>query len=146
MKNSNDNIGNRTRDLPACSAVSQPAAPPRASHRMYIISITDDRGLKIFQKYSNNPTITRLRKMIYSKFHTVYPHILLATIQIYSIWRRGDWNFVNPWSKSFNEYNRNFYDSLRSINSLCAESRYFVLKLKQVVIMEHNKPASRNTK
>ena len=30
MKNSNDNIGNRTRDLPACSAVPQPTAPPRA--------------------------------------------------------------------------------------------------------------------
>jgi hypothetical protein len=30
MKNSNDNIGNRTRDLPVCSAVPQPTAPPRA--------------------------------------------------------------------------------------------------------------------
>jgi len=30
MKNSNDTIGNRTRDLPACSAVPQPAAPPGA--------------------------------------------------------------------------------------------------------------------
>ena len=30
MKNSNDIIGNRTRDLPACRAVSQPTAPPRA--------------------------------------------------------------------------------------------------------------------
>jgi hypothetical protein len=30
MKNSNDTIGNRTRDLPACSAVTQPVAPPRA--------------------------------------------------------------------------------------------------------------------
>ena len=30
MKNSNDNIGNRTRDLPACSAVPQPTALPRA--------------------------------------------------------------------------------------------------------------------
>jgi hypothetical protein len=29
MKNSNDNIGNRTRDLPACNAVPQPSAPPR---------------------------------------------------------------------------------------------------------------------
>jgi hypothetical protein len=26
VKNSNDTIGNRTRDLPACSAVSQPSA------------------------------------------------------------------------------------------------------------------------
>ena len=30
MKNSNDTIGNRTRDLPACSAEPQPTAPPRA--------------------------------------------------------------------------------------------------------------------
>ena len=30
MKNSNDTIGNRTRDLPACSAVPQLTAPPRA--------------------------------------------------------------------------------------------------------------------
>jgi hypothetical protein len=30
MKNSNDTIGNRTRDLPACSAVPQPTAPARA--------------------------------------------------------------------------------------------------------------------
>ena len=28
MKNSNDTIGNRTRDLPACSAVPQLIAPP----------------------------------------------------------------------------------------------------------------------
>jgi hypothetical protein len=31
LKNSNDTIGNRTRDLPACSAVSQPTASLRAS-------------------------------------------------------------------------------------------------------------------
>jgi hypothetical protein len=30
MKNSEDTIGNRTRDLPACGAVPQPTAPPRA--------------------------------------------------------------------------------------------------------------------
>jgi hypothetical protein len=30
MKNSNDTIVNRTRDLPASSAVPQPNAPPRA--------------------------------------------------------------------------------------------------------------------
>jgi len=30
MKNSSDTIGNRTRDLPACSAVPQPTASPRA--------------------------------------------------------------------------------------------------------------------
>jgi hypothetical protein len=30
MKNSNDTIENRNRDLPACSAVPQPTVPPRA--------------------------------------------------------------------------------------------------------------------
>ena len=30
MKNSSDTVGNRTRDIPACSAVPQPAALPRA--------------------------------------------------------------------------------------------------------------------
>ena len=30
MKNFNDTIGNGTRDLPACSAVPQPTAPPAA--------------------------------------------------------------------------------------------------------------------
>ena len=29
MKNSNDTIGNGTRDFPACSAVPQPTATPR---------------------------------------------------------------------------------------------------------------------
>jgi hypothetical protein len=32
MKNFNDTIGNRTHDLPACSAIPQPTAPPRAPH------------------------------------------------------------------------------------------------------------------
>jgi len=32
MKNSNDIIGNRTRDLPTCSAVPQPTAPSRTPH------------------------------------------------------------------------------------------------------------------
>jgi hypothetical protein len=31
MKNSNGIIGNRTRDLPACSAVPEPTEPPRAN-------------------------------------------------------------------------------------------------------------------
>ena len=31
VKNSNETIGDRTRDLPACSAMPQPTAPPRAS-------------------------------------------------------------------------------------------------------------------
>ena len=41
MKNSSDTIGNRTRDLPACSAVLQPTAPPRAPYiYIYIYDIS----------------------------------------------------------------------------------------------------------
>jgi hypothetical protein len=36
VKNSSDNIGNRARDLPACSAVPQPTAPPRTP-LLYVI-------------------------------------------------------------------------------------------------------------
>jgi hypothetical protein len=36
MKNYSDNIGNRTRDLLACSAVPQPTALPRARIYIYI--------------------------------------------------------------------------------------------------------------
>jgi hypothetical protein len=39
MKNSNDTIGNRTRDLPDCRTVPQPTAPSRTPnkqlHKMY---------------------------------------------------------------------------------------------------------------
>jgi hypothetical protein len=34
MKNSNDTIGNRTRELPTCSAVPQPTALPRAPRKL----------------------------------------------------------------------------------------------------------------
>jgi len=41
MKVSNDIIANRTRDLPACSAVPQPTAPPRATLKSeYIYTFT----------------------------------------------------------------------------------------------------------
>ena len=33
MKNSNDTIGNQTHDLPTCSAVPQPTAPPRTPNQ-----------------------------------------------------------------------------------------------------------------
>jgi len=36
MKNSNGTIWNRTRDLPACSAVPQPTAPPHVRYTGYL--------------------------------------------------------------------------------------------------------------
>jgi hypothetical protein len=38
MKNSNDDIGNRTRDLPACIAVPQPNALTRAPQQTHKIT------------------------------------------------------------------------------------------------------------
>ena len=56
MKNSDGTIGNRTRDLPACSAVPQPTAPLRASLRpnksinyYHIIRLLDSRLIKILR-------------------------------------------------------------------------------------------------
>ena len=42
IKNFSDTIGNRTRDLPACNAVSQPTAPPCAPMKMLVVSIITD--------------------------------------------------------------------------------------------------------
>ena len=40
MKNSNDTIGNRTPDLPTCSAVPQPTAPPRFQTTNNLVGLT----------------------------------------------------------------------------------------------------------
>jgi hypothetical protein len=50
MKNSNDTIGNRTRDFPACTAVPQPTAPPRAPVLLLILPYFLERDAK----YSGN--------------------------------------------------------------------------------------------
>jgi hypothetical protein len=42
-KNSSDFIGNRTRDLPVCSAVPQPTAPPRTPNYFSMATIIRDR-------------------------------------------------------------------------------------------------------
>jgi hypothetical protein len=39
MRNSNDTIGNRTRDIPACGVVAQSTAPPRAPSLKLIYNI-----------------------------------------------------------------------------------------------------------
>ena len=44
MNNSSDTIWNRTRDLPAYSAVPQPTAPPRLPKSAYIVLIIKFRA------------------------------------------------------------------------------------------------------
>jgi len=50
-KKSNDTIGNRTRDLPACSAVPQPTAPPAACSHMHCVLRHNSRLLQSSQSY-----------------------------------------------------------------------------------------------
>jgi hypothetical protein len=47
MKNSNGTIGNRTRDLPVCSAVPQQTAPPRARNVLCIIYDYKNKQLEL---------------------------------------------------------------------------------------------------
>ena len=39
MKHSNDTIGNRTRDVPACSAVAKPTVPQRAPVVLIVVVV-----------------------------------------------------------------------------------------------------------
>ena len=51
MKNSNDTIGNRTRDFQTCRAVPQPTAPPRAHNRTARLDVI----------YSTNTNVLHIR-------------------------------------------------------------------------------------
>ena len=50
MKNSNDTIGNRTHHLPACSAVPQPTAPPRAPNAK-VLAVIFERNISKFSLF-----------------------------------------------------------------------------------------------
>jgi hypothetical protein len=54
MKNSNDTIGNRTRDLPACRAVPQLTAPSRAPQLPTVETLFS--FIDIMQLSNNSPT------------------------------------------------------------------------------------------
>jgi hypothetical protein len=51
IKNSNDTIGNRTRDLPVCIAVPQPTAPPRAPTEQ--LSGRAEFNMDLFSNFEN---------------------------------------------------------------------------------------------
>jgi hypothetical protein len=79
MKKSSDTIGNRTRDLTACSTVPQPTAPPRAPNiKMYLISIghkdtfcdVSVQILNSMEAESSSPTAGPVR--FYGKFCGMY--------------------------------------------------------------------------
>ena len=60
MKKSNDIIGNRTRDLPVCSAVPQPTAPPRPPSIPLV-----ETNFGHFEHYQDNATQNLIRLVTY---------------------------------------------------------------------------------
>ena len=77
MKNSNDTIGNRTRDIPACTAVPQPAAPPRIPDRINALvrkeSGSNYKAIPCFPLRYLEKKLRKFRK-------TALCHALLVTI------------------------------------------------------------------
>jgi hypothetical protein len=70
IKNSKDTIENRSRDLPVCSAVPQPTAPPRAPANwedactlLYFISICNAAAPTTTTKITNKTTFTNFQQM-----------------------------------------------------------------------------------
>jgi hypothetical protein len=70
MKNSNDTIGNGTRDLPTCSAVPQPTAPPAACPlpQKYYVQFCIYHTMSIFRQFcymrERNPVKRLFRTII----------------------------------------------------------------------------------
>ena len=62
MKNSSDTVENRTRDLPACSAVPQPTAPPRTA----LVKVVTLNGQAQSSKFSPE-TVTFMIMFVFIK-------------------------------------------------------------------------------
>ena len=58
MKNFNDTIGNRNRDLQACSQIPQPSAPPRTPLQVILNSLLREDPKSIQKPANNRNTIT----------------------------------------------------------------------------------------
>jgi len=110
MKNSNDTIGNRTRDLPTCSAVPQPTAPPSASglHAKYLLLLSDFNGNSIFlthfqkRKYPNtkfkeNP-LSRIRDFFFNADRHDEGNILISKFLRKAL--KSEFHFPLIWLRS----------------------------------------------
>ena len=68
MKNSNDTIGNRARDLPASSAVPQPTAPPCTSTRSQYESVI---SVRVRKRLLRDEAIKRMINRKHSRYEVV---------------------------------------------------------------------------
>jgi len=77
MKNSNDTIGNRTRDLPTCSAVPQPTALPRAPCTWCAHTFLCYLSTKFHKPRKNWPLVDTVKpqgKTVLDGHHIVFAH------------------------------------------------------------------------
>ena len=78
MKNSNHRIGNRTGDLPYCSAVPQPTAPSR--HR-FPVKIYYSWSLCFLQRWMTNQRRHRFQWRLINNFITSYQQAQRAAVR-----------------------------------------------------------------
>ena len=76
MKNSSNAIGNRTRDLTACSAVPQPSSPPRAPTLLDLIAL----NLHTQQYKTIRFTFNYQRPRVVSSAVALRSHVLLGIL------------------------------------------------------------------
>jgi hypothetical protein len=79
MKNSSDTIGNRTRDLLACSAVPQPTAPPHALPVLTALGyMPNNLVIMLCSAYSLLIYQTALiLNLLMTKLHVVYNYVAI---------------------------------------------------------------------
>jgi hypothetical protein len=82
VKNSSDTIGNRTRDLPACSAVPQPTAPPRAPYPVCTYNFCVSY-MFLFQYQKRQRKCKYVRKYIRVVAHMYGGHVSASDLQVY---------------------------------------------------------------
>jgi hypothetical protein len=78
MKNFNDAIGNRIHDVPTCSALPQPTAPPRAPR---LWGTASNSNTEVLQRYQNKV----LRAIVNALWHIpnkiLHTHLKVSTVR-----------------------------------------------------------------
>ena len=116
MKNSNDTIGNQTRDLLTCSAVPQPTAPPRSQVQMLNYCVNSE--LIPASVCHDQSVIVRDVNTLFKEFHLSHLHesiffngneppgsihvmVFVFKMMVFSIMRPCSPGLANHWHSAF---------------------------------------------
>jgi hypothetical protein len=103
MKSSNDTIGNRTRNLPVCSTVPQPTAPPRAPPLHTVMTNKTDifpSSRPVVQKHWYQTTRFEIRSSIFQILQSFSNRFMsLPTCLLIFIYRCAD--LLLLWAEHF---------------------------------------------